>query len=107
MTEKQATSGRRPGLAELDSAIEQVLAEQTEVWERMAHLSHKINNPLTSLIGRAQLLRNRQGNDDYVRHAESVLERERIPGGYRYYVRRYFQLIRPRERGAIDEAQEP
>jgi hypothetical protein len=36
-------------------------------------------------------------HDDYVRHAESVLERERIPGGYRYYVRRYFQLIRPRE----------
>jgi hypothetical protein len=36
-------------------------------------------------------------HDDYARHAESVLERERIPGGYRYYVRRYFQLIRPRE----------
>jgi hypothetical protein len=36
-------------------------------------------------------------HDDYVRHAESVLERERVPGGYRYYVRRYFQLIRPRE----------
>jgi hypothetical protein len=36
-------------------------------------------------------------HDDYVRHAESVLEREHIPGGYRYYVRRYFQMIRPRE----------
>jgi hypothetical protein len=34
---------------------------------------------------------------DYLRHAESVLERERVPGGYRYYVRRYFQLIRPRD----------
>jgi hypothetical protein len=34
---------------------------------------------------------------DYVRHAENVLERDRIPGGYRFYVRRYFQLIRPRE----------
>jgi len=34
---------------------------------------------------------------EYLRHAESVLERERVPGGYRYYVRRYFQLIRPRE----------
>lgn len=34
---------------------------------------------------------------DYARHAESVLEREHVPGGYRYYVRRYFQLIRPRE----------
>lgn len=33
---------------------------------------------------------------DYERHAESVLEQEHIPGGYRFYVRRYFQMIRPR-----------
>lgn len=36
---------------------------------------------------------------DYQRHAESVIERDEIPGGYRFYVRRYFQLIRPREAG--------
>jgi hypothetical protein len=29
--------------------------------------------------------------------AEDVLERETIPAGYEFYVRRYFQLIRPRE----------
>jgi hypothetical protein len=29
--------------------------------------------------------------------AEQALEQERIPPGYRFYVRRYFQLIRPRE----------
>ncbi|MGD8858362.1 MAG: hypothetical protein PVI30_00020 [Myxococcales bacterium] len=34
---------------------------------------------------------------EYERHAESVLERDEVPGGYRFYVRRYFQLIRPRE----------
>lgn len=34
---------------------------------------------------------------DYSRHAEEVLERDEIPPGYRFYVRRYFQLIRPRE----------
>jgi hypothetical protein len=34
---------------------------------------------------------------DYRQHAERVLERDAIPGGYRFYVRRYFQLIRPRE----------
>ena len=34
---------------------------------------------------------------DYRDHAEDVLEKEEIPGGYRYYVRRYFQLIRPRD----------
>jgi hypothetical protein len=34
---------------------------------------------------------------DYSRHAEAVLERDQVPGGYRFYVRRYFQLIRPRD----------
>jgi hypothetical protein len=34
---------------------------------------------------------------EYERHAEAVIDRDKIPGGYRFYVRRYFQLIRPRE----------
>jgi hypothetical protein len=34
---------------------------------------------------------------DYERHAEAVLDHDKVPGGYRFYVRRYFQLIRPRE----------
>ncbi len=34
---------------------------------------------------------------DYRTHAEEVLDKEDIPSGYRFYVRRYFQLIRPRE----------
>jgi hypothetical protein len=33
----------------------------------------------------------------YEGHAEEVLERDQVPPGYRFYVRRYFQLIRPRE----------
>ncbi len=34
---------------------------------------------------------------DYKTVAEDVIEREEVPPGYRFYVRRYFQLIRPRE----------
>ncbi len=34
---------------------------------------------------------------DYKTVAEEVIERESVPPGYRFYVRRYFQLIRPRE----------
>jgi hypothetical protein len=34
---------------------------------------------------------------DYQSVAERVLEKDEIPPGYRFYVRRYFQLIRPRE----------
>lgn len=34
---------------------------------------------------------------DYSSHAEEVLEQDEVPPGYRFYVRRYFQLIRPRD----------
>ncbi len=34
---------------------------------------------------------------DYRSHAESVIERDQVPQGHRFYVRRYFQLIRPRD----------
>lgn len=34
---------------------------------------------------------------DYRSHAEEALEDEEIPPGYRFYVERYFQLIRPRD----------
>ena len=34
---------------------------------------------------------------EYQSVAEQVLEKDEIPPGYRFYVRRYFQLIRPRE----------
>ncbi len=34
---------------------------------------------------------------DYRTHAEQQINKDDIPDGYRFYVRRYFQLIRPRE----------
>jgi hypothetical protein len=34
---------------------------------------------------------------EYHNVAEESLAKDEIPGGYRFYVRRYFQLIRPRE----------
>jgi hypothetical protein len=34
---------------------------------------------------------------DYREHAESELEREALPAGYRFYVHRYFELIQPRQ----------
>ncbi len=34
---------------------------------------------------------------EYRGHAEEVLERDEVPPGRRFYVRRYFQLIRPRD----------
>ena len=34
---------------------------------------------------------------DYQTVAEQVMQKDEIPPGYRFYVRRYFQLIRPRD----------
>jgi hypothetical protein len=34
---------------------------------------------------------------EYERHATESIERDEVPPGYRFYVRRYFDLIRPRE----------
>ena len=34
---------------------------------------------------------------EYHTVAEEALNKDEIPGGYRFYVRRYFELIRPRE----------
>ena len=34
---------------------------------------------------------------DYEDIAEEVMEREAVPDGYRYYIKRYFQLIRPHQ----------
>jgi hypothetical protein len=36
---------------------------------------------------------------EYHTVAEEALNKDEIPGGYRFYVRRYFQLIRPRDQG--------
>jgi hypothetical protein len=34
---------------------------------------------------------------EYHQVAEESLAKDEVPGGYRFYVKRYFQLIRPRE----------
>ncbi len=39
----------------------------------------------------------RDAYKDYASAVEEVMSQESVPPGYRYYVKRYFQLIRPRE----------
>ncbi len=34
---------------------------------------------------------------DYTAVVEEVMSKEKVPPGYRYYIKRYFQLIKPRE----------
>jgi hypothetical protein len=44
---------------------------------------------------------------EYHTVAEEALEKDEIPGGYRFYVRRYFQLIRPRDEASSTPPQAP
>lgn len=67
-------TSREAHLEELERSIERVLAEQERSWEALAALSHKINNPMTSLIGRVQLLRQKSTADPYVNRAVEVIE---------------------------------
>jgi hypothetical protein len=59
--------------------------------------------PTDSQIISAAAEKGFRGNDykkaftDYRTHAEENINREGIPDGYRAYLRRYFQLIRPRD----------
>jgi len=45
-----------------------------ELLKTLGALSHKINNPLTSLMGRAQILRMREQTDPAVQKAAEVIE---------------------------------
>ena len=65
--------------------------EVHDLLERLAELTHKINNPLTSLLGRAQLLRQRGNSDPYVVRAAEVIEdcSRRIADHLRELERRY------------------
>lgn len=38
----------------------------------------------------------RQVYQEYSQVHEEVMDRDQIPGGYRFYIRRYFELIAPR-----------
>ena len=73
-----------------------------QVFETQAKLCHKINNPLTSLMGRAQLLETRQQNDPYVQSSCQVIAESsrRIAE----YVRELAQLVREGREHVSDSA---
>ena len=63
-------------VTERDRAVEQRhrLARNAERLKTLGSLSHQINNPLTSLMGRAQILRMRRDTDPKVQKAAKVIE---------------------------------
>jgi signal transduction histidine kinase len=63
-------------------------------------LSHEINNPLTSLMGRAQMLQMKQGNEPHVKKAAQVIEESsrRIAD----YIRELAQVVREGREEALE-----
>jgi signal transduction histidine kinase len=60
--------------AELEARERRQIESIQEMMQALGSLSHKINNPLTSLLGRAQLLRVGEDTDPKTRRAAEVIE---------------------------------
>ena len=71
---------------------ETTLAELAEIVDRIAEVSHRINNPLTSLVGRSQLLRRQESDPQKVSHAAAEIET--AAGRVADYMRELRQVIR-------------
>jgi signal transduction histidine kinase len=63
-------------------------------------LSHKINNPLTALLGRAQILRSRQGVDPQVVKASAVIEDASLR--IAALIRELTEVVRDGRQNAVD-----
>ena len=103
--EVRAARGAQPG----DAAVQRVhvarVLERDDPLRAVVEGQHSDEGPSRSevILGAAERGFVGRGyqrvHTDYSEHAEEVLERDEVPPGYRFYVRRYFQLIRPREAG--------
>ena len=76
------------------------VARLGEVLRTLSVLSHKINNPLTALLGRAQILQARQGTDPHVVKAATVIQEsaQRIAE----LIRELAQVVKSGRQDAVD-----
>lgn len=82
--------------------LARVRAELNEILEAQRKLCHNINNPLTAIMGRAQILQLKQGTDPQLIQVLQVMEEaaKRVAG----YVRELSELIRDGRRLAAGES---
>ncbi len=71
---EQELRRRDEALAELESALAAAGPPlEDDRFDRLAVLTHQINNPLTSLLGRAQILQMKQREDPVVERGLSII----------------------------------
>ncbi len=94
---QQYGSGHDPNLkgeaSELQGSTKDVSAAAADTGEGSASSEVIYSAAQRGFVGRGY----KQIFTDYQTVAEQVIEQDEIPSGYRFYVRRYFQLIRPRD----------
>jgi hypothetical protein len=92
-----AGSGHDPKLAgdpsKLEGATQDVTAVAADTGQGTASSEVIHTAAQRGFVGRGY----RKVYTDYKNVAEQVMNEDQIPPGYRFYVQRYFQLIRPRE----------
>ena len=72
-----------------------------EVLKTLSVLSHKINNPLTALLGRAQILQVQKGSDPGVAKAAAVIEEASLR--IAELIRELAQVVKDGRQDALDE----
>ena len=92
---------RRPSTTPTSSATDPRCAERNDTrvaGQRGRRASRAARRPSSARPTRASPRRAyKRVYGDYTSVVEEVMSKEKVPPGYRFYVKRYFQLIKPRE----------
>ena len=89
------------GLESADERLRMAIAEHeirlTEIADLVAHVRHEINNPLTGVLGQAQLLQREELSPSARRRVETI---EQLAGRIRDVVAELRDVQRPRKTDA-------
>ena len=92
MNDPQAQTAEAAPQQELQSLIRELEAKLSEITELVAHVRHEINNPLTGVIGQAQLLLREELSPTARRRVETI---EQLAGRIRDTVAQLRDVQRP------------
>jgi signal transduction histidine kinase len=99
--------GTGPSQQQLSSAIRELELKLNEMADLVAHVRHEINNPLTGVIGQAQLLLREELSPTARRRVETI---EQLAGRIRDTVAQLREVQRaqlPPHTGQTDESDAP
>jgi signal transduction histidine kinase len=95
-TDKTGDGGTEPTEQRLRTLIAEHEARLTEIADLVAHVRHEINNPLTGVLGQAQLLLREELSQSARRRVETI---EQLAARIRDTVAQLRDVQRPRKQG--------